>query len=715
MNEKMDSKQSKNVTIEIRDAVAVIWLDKSNSEQNIMSFDLLSDFEKTFVALENDDSIEGIVLISKKKDFIAGFDIHSFKAEKKGDFIPVFQEGHQFLQYIEDFPKPIVSAVHGVCYGLGLEITLACQGRIASDDRRTKFGLPEVKLGILPAGGGTQRLPKLIGASGALDMMLTGKDTYAKKALKIGLVDEVVNQNKLLNAACSMAKKLKNNSAKKIRKQSLMNRFLDHTFIGNKLVFNQARKTINKMTKGHYPAPLAIIDCVEVGLKKGIQVGYQRESELCEELIIGDVSKELMNIFFTSTEKKKNPITAKFSTVHSMGIMGAGFMGAGIAEISIKNGMNVLITDVADKNISYAKKEIWKRLAKKVKRKAITSLQAKEIIHRMRGNVAIDEFSKVDLVIEAVFENMSLKKEIIANLETHTNEDTIIASNTSSLSISEMAESAKRPENIIGMHYFSPVPLMPLLEIIKTPYTAEHVVAASYDLGVRQGKTCIIVKDSPGFYVNRILGPYMNEALKMFDEGVDIELIDRAIEKIGFPMGPITLMDQVGLDVCSAVISEERLLAMDEKTRNEVSFTVKKIHNEGGLLGKKGGKGFYIYDSKTGKKTSVNNSIDALVDRENQNSISFGNVQKRLLFPLLNEAVLSLSEGIISNPKDGDIGAIFGMGFPPFKGGPFRMLDKNLDLILSQMEELVDQYGERFKPVDFLKEHQKTTKHFYKS
>jgi len=256
---------------------------------------------------------------------------------------------------------------------------------------------------------------------------------------------------------------------------------------------------------------------------------------------------------------------------------------------------------------------------------------------------------------------------------------------------------------------------MPLLEIIKTPYTAEHVVAASYDLGVRQGKTCIIVKDSPGFYVNRILGPYMNEALKMFDEGVDIELIDRAIEKIGFPMGPITLMDQVGLDVCSAVISEERLLAMDEKTRNEVSFTVKKIHNEGGLLGKKGGKGFYIYDSKTGKKTSVNHSIDALVDRENQNSISFGNVQKRLLFPLLNEAVLSLSEGIISNPKDGDIGAIFGMGFPPFKGGPFRMLDKNLDLILSQMEELVDQYGERFKPVDFLKEHQKTTKHFYKS
>jgi len=469
----MNSDQSKNVTIEIRDNIAVIWLDKSGSEQNVMSFDLLSDFEDTFLSLANDDSIEGMVLISKKKDFIAGFDIHSFKAEKKGDFIPIFEEGHRFLQYLEDFPKPIVSAVHGVCYGLGLEITLACQGRIASDDSRTKFGLPEVKLGILPAGGGTQRLPRLIGASASLDMMLTGKNIFAKKALRMGLVDEVVNQSKLLIAACSMVKKLKDNAFQRKRKKTLMNRFLDHTFFGNRLVFSQARKTIQKMTKGHYPAPLAIIlaiiDCVETGLKKGIKAGYQRESELCEELIIGDVSKELMNIFFTSTEKKKNPITSSFSRIESMGIMGAGFMGAGIAEVSIKNGLDVLITDVADKSISHAKTEIWKRLSKKVKRKAMTSLEAKKIIHRMRGNVTLSEFSKVDLVIEAVFENMNLKKEIIADLEAQTNSNTIIASNTSSLSISEMAESAKRPENIIGMHYFSPVPLMPLLEIIKNP------------------------------------------------------------------------------------------------------------------------------------------------------------------------------------------------------------------------------------------------------
>ena len=546
-------------------------------------------------------------------------------------------------------------------------------------------------------------------------MMLTGKNIFAKKALRMGLVDEVVNQSKLLIAACSMVKKLKDNAFQRKRKKTLMNRFLDHTFFGNRLVFSQARKTIQKMTKGHYPAPLAIIDCVETGLKKGIKAGYQRESELCEELIIGDVSKELMNIFFTSTEKKKNPITSSFSRIESMGIMGAGFMGAGIAEISIKNGLDVLITDVADKSISHARTEIWKRLSKKVKRKAMTPLEAKEVIHRMRGNVTLSEFSKVDLVIEAVFENMNLKKEIIADLEDQINRNTIIASNTSSLSISEMAESAKRPENIIGMHYFSPVPLMPLLEIIRTPFTSEHVVAASYDLGVRQGKTCIIVKDSPGFYVNRILGPYMNEALKMFDEGVDAKSIDNAIVKIGFPMGPLALMDHVGLDVCADVISEDRILAMDEKTRLEVSFTAKKMHDEGGLLGKKGGKGFYLYDHKTGKKSSVNSSVDTLIERGSQNKIPLIDIQNRLLYSLLNEAALTLSEGIISNPKDGDIGAIFGMGFPPFEGGPFRMLDKNLELILSQMEKLVDQYGERFKPVDFLKEHQKTTKYFYKN
>ena len=710
----MSPETETNIQIEHKDGIAVVWLDKANSEQNILSFDSMSNFEEIFDGIANDDSLSAVVLISKKKDFVAGFDINSFKAEKEGDFLPFFQEGHRILQYIEDFPKPIVAAVHGTCYGLGTEIALACKGRIASNHPSTKFGLPEVKLGILPAGGGTQRLPRLIGLSNALDMMVTGKNIFAYKARKIGLVDELVNENKLLAAACILAKSLAKKPTRRQRKIPILNRFLDHTFLGNQIVFNQARKRIMKMTQGFYPAPLAIIDSVQTGFKKGMQAGYLAESENCEKLIIGDVSKELMRIFFSSTAKKKNPIGLNTKPISRIGVLGAGFMGAGIAEVSIKNGIDVFIKDVSDATISQSKQMIWKRLQKKVKQKALSPLDAKRIIHRMSGNIKFSDLSRVDLVIEAVFENIELKKEIIAEVESHPNDDTIIASNTSSLSITEMAVSAKRPENIIGMHYFSPVPLMPLLEIVRTKTTADQVAAACYDIGVKQGKTCIIVKDSPGFYVNRILSPYMNEALLMVDEGGDVASIDRAIKAKGLPIGPLSLMDQVGLDICASVMSEEMLDQLDENQSGPISLSAKTLYDKGGLLGKKGGSGFYIYNKKTGKQIKFNPEVDKILARDQKIKIEVQDIQDRLFMCMINEAVVALQGEIIESPQDGDIGAIFGMGFPPFMGGPFRLIDAmGADQIVATMERLAEKHGDRFTPTDLLYLHQKKGQKFY--
>ncbi len=689
------------LTIEKKDGIATLWIDNKKEKMNVVSPTVIDIFGQIFEQMENDPEVKAVIFISGKKDFMAGADIKSFAIAKKGDFRPIQKAGHVTLDKIENSKKPFIAAVHGTAFGLGTELSLACHARIATNDPSTKFGLPEVKVGILPGGGGTQRLPRLVGIQKALDMMLTGKNVFARPAKKMGLVDELTAPGKLHQAATMMAQRMLKTPIKRKSKLSFTEKLLEGNPIGRSILFSQAKKMALKQSQGNYPAIPAIIECVETGIKQGTKAGYEKELELFEYLLLTPESKALRSIFFASTDNKKNPYGKENAKpLNTLGMIGAGFMGAGITEISVNKGIDVLLKDIKPEGITAAKKEIWKGLSKKVRRKSLTKPQAEEVVGRVSGQLTYDDFDKADIVIEAVLERMDLKKRIIADIEKHCKEDVVIATNTSSLSVSEMAQNATKPEMVIGMHYFSPVPKMPLLEIVKTEKTANSVIASCYEFGLKQGKTCIVVKDSPGFYVNRILGPYMNESLLLLDEGVAIDAIDKAMKKKGFPVGPITLFDQVGLDIAAHVVDSSRKIVAD-RSGFAISDSVIKMF-EAGRLGRKNGQGFYQYDEK-GKKKGVDTSAYQFFKGKGGTSMDMETIQNRCLYLMFNEAVLCLDEGIIASPTDGDLGAVFGTGFLPFTGGPFRYMDQlGIDNVVKTMNDLASKYGEKYSPAKML-------------
>jgi len=699
---------------ELSKGVAFLYLDQKDSKVNVVSPTLIDVFEQIIDEILADDAIKAAVFISAKKDFIAGADIQSFKADKVGDFQPISRKGHDLLAKLENSPKPFVAAIHGTAYGLGVELPLACAARVATNHRSTKLALPEVKLGLLPGGGGTQRLPRLVGLQASLDMMLTGKNIFAHKAKKIGLVDELVHPSKLKVAAEKLALKLVEKPIKRKRKVSVLNKFLDHTTVGRSIVYKEARKKVLRQTLGNYPAPMEIINCIETGLKKGEKAGYEAEVIKFEELMIGTVSKELRNLFFAMTDEKKNPWDAHTDTLRTLGLLGAGFMGSGIAEVTLDKGIDIVLKDINPDTIQTAKKALWKSLSKKVKRKSLSKVDAKNAIAAVKGQLDYTDFDKVDVLVEAVFEDMSMKQKILAEVEKYTKEDFIFATNTSALSIEEIGEFAKYPENVIGLHYFSPVSKMPLLEIVKTPQTSDRAIATCYDLGLKQGKTNIVVNNGPGFYVNRILAPYLNEAMLLLQEGGDIIAIDKSMKQYGFPVGPFALMDEVGIDVGAHVMTGD-LAEMFKKRDGAIMSDGLLLMNEAGYKGRKNQKGYLAYDKK-GKKIrgKADASVYGFFGNPAKKKFDTTEVQLRTTLLMVGEAVLCLQEGIIESVQDGDLGAIFGLGFCPFTGGPFRYIDQvGADFVVKELERLRAAYGERFQACDLLKEYAASGKKFY--
>lgn len=711
--------------------VCTIWFDQKKEKVNKVSPEILTLFDEVYEDLQNDNSIQAFVLTSKKKDFIAGADIEMFqRVKQKGDFEPITRKGHELLNKIANSKKPIVAAIHGNALGAGLEIALACQARILSNDKSTKVALPEVKLGLLPGGGGTQRLPRLVGLQAALDMILTGKNVFAMPALKMGLADKVVHVSALQAAAQKFALELVSKPIKRERNEINLDTIkkgipaLQKALTGlvleapllNKIVFDQAKKMVDKQTQGNYPAPYKILECVEIGWNQGMEKGLDAEATKFEELILSPVSRQLINIFFAMTDKKKNPYDEKLiKKVHRMGMIGAGFMGAGIAEVSLNDDIHVLLKDINQDMISAAYKTIYNDYNKRVSKKALTKIELEEKMALLSGSLNYEDLDNQEIVIEAVFEDLKIKQSILKDVETFAKPNTIFASNTSALPIRHIAEKSKNPELVIGMHYFSPVPKMPLLEIIKTDKTADWVIATCFDVGVRQGKTVIVVHDGPGFYTTRILAPLMNEAQLLLDEGGDILQIDKEMNNFGFPVGPITLADEVGIDVGAHIMSGE---LMEELLQNRPKFKVSKTLLEiskVGYKGRKNKKGFYKYDEK-GKKVSgqIDAEIYSFYGGNSRKKFDANDIHMRCAFAMVNEAALCLQEGIIENPLDGDIGAVFGLGFPPFRGGPFRYIDdigaqKAVDIL----NDLTERFGDRFEPAQILVDYAKSGKKFY--
>ncbi len=697
---------------EIKDSVLILSLDKPGEKVNTLDEAMMEQFSSLLAELRSNKDIKGVVLISRKKDnFIAGADIEMFKARETAEEMQQLSwDGHQILNRIADSKKPVVVAIHGSCMGGGLELSLACHYRLASKHPKTVLALPEVKLGVIPGTGGTQRMPRLIGIQKALGYMLTGRSIYARSAKKIGLVDELTHKDALEDAAIKAVHKIsKNGPIKRKDKRSAIEKILEGNPIGRTIIFNQARKKTLGQTKGNYPAPLLIIDSVEYGLKHGLKKGLENEAKLFGEAGATPESRALVNLFFGMTGAKKNPIELEVKPVQTIGVLGAGLMGSGIADVSINKGKyHVVLKDRSLEDAARGEKAVWDELQKKTKKRILSPFDRDQIFSRLTGTDSYHAFNKADVVIEAVFEDLELKKRIVAEVEANTPDHCIFATNTSSLPISDIAEGAKRPENIIGMHYFSPVQKMPLLEIITTDQTADWVTATAYDIGVKQGKTVIVVGDGPGFYTTRILAPYMNEALLLLEEGASIEYLDSIMRKFGYPVGPMALFDEVGMDVGAHVgeTMSPMFNARGGKSTRKADELVKA-----GYLGRKNRKGMYDYHAKNKKP---NEEVYKYFGGSNRKNPDAEIAQLRMALMMVNEAAYCLQEGILNSPTDGDLGAILGLGFPPFTGGPFRYLDfAGIENVVDRMNYFADEIDLRFKPAPILVDMAKSNKTFY--
>ncbi|MCG3724744.1 fatty acid oxidation complex subunit alpha FadJ [Vibrio cincinnatiensis] len=680
--------------------IAWLAIDVPGEKMNTLQAAFAQEMQDVFKQLdEQKKQLKGLIIYSLKPDnFIAGADVRMLDAcRSASEAQSLATQGQQMFQQLEAFPFPVVAAIHGPCLGGGLELALACDYRVCSDDDKTRLGLPEVMLGLLPGSGGTQRLPRLIGLLPALDLILTGKQLRANKAKKLGVVDACVPESVLLD----VAQRFITDKGKKRGKVTLSvkEKLMANTGFGRKVIFDQARKKTAQKTRGNYPAADAILEVIETGLDKGFKAGLAKEATRFGELVMTPESKALRSIFFATTEMKKEyGSDAKPRDIQRVSVLGGGLMGAGISHVSVaKAKLPVRIKDVSNDGILNALSYNYKLFDKQRKRRIISKSQLQSQMMKLSGGTDFTGFQHLDVVIEAVFEDLPLKQQMVAEVEQHAQPDTIFATNTSSLPIKKIAEKAARPENIVGLHYFSPVEKMPLVEVIPHSTTSADTIATVVALAKQQGKTPIVVKDCAGFYVNRILAPYMNEAAKVLLAGEPIEKIDAALLNFGFPVGPITLLDEVGIDVGSKIMP---ILVNELGPRFQGPEVFEALLNDN-RKGRKTGKGFYSY--KGGKKKQVDKSVYKLLKLTPESKWSDKEIALRCVLPMLNEAVRCLDDGIIHSARDGDIGAIFGIGFPPFLGGPFRYMDQlGLKTLVEMMNQHAQKYGDHFAPCDGL-------------
>lgn len=700
------------------DGVGVIDVNVPGDAQNTLKAEFAEQFDAVMAEASAAKGLKGLVIRSTKPgSFIAGADINMFdRAQSAREVEELSLACHKALQQLEDFPVAVVAAIDGACLGGGLELALACHARICTDAKATVLGLPEMMLGLLPAGGGTQRLPRLIGIAASLDLLLTGKQLRPSQAKKLGVVDEIVPAGVLLEAAARRALKGKARpQPKKPLKARALNAALEENVFGRKLLFNQARKQTLSKTLGNYPAPERILDVVETGYAKGLKAGYAAEAKAFGELAMTPVSQQCRNIFFAQNELKKETFVKDKSVtprrIAKVGVLGAGLMGSGIALVSAnKAKLDVRLKDRDAKGLSYGYTYLRKFYDKRVSRRAMNASEAAAELAHVTGTADYSGFGDLDIVVEAVFEDLKLKHQMLRDVEANCRPDTIFASNTSSIPIGDIARAAKHPENVIGLHYFSPVEKMPLLEIITTPQTAPEVIAASAEFGKAQGKTVIVVRDGPGFYTTRILAPYLNEATRILSEGVDPRAVDKALTQYGYPIGPVTLLDEVGIDVGIKVAPLLEAAFGQRMASPPGSDALLKA----GLLGRKTGKGFYLYDGQKKGEKPVNPELHALLGVKAGKKLPALEIAERCTYAMVNEAAFCLQEGILFEPMHGDIGAIFGLGFPPFRGGPFRFLDSvGIPEAVTRLEQLAKQYGPRFEPAPILREMAKKGKKFY--
>jgi 3-hydroxyacyl-CoA dehydrogenase/enoyl-CoA hydratase/3-hydroxybutyryl-CoA epimerase len=695
------------------DNVCVLTFDRPDSAANIFDRDTLVELGRHLDVIASSPNLKGLVLASAKPSiFIAGADLGSFsKATRPEELSDLIDLGQNLFNRLSALSIPTVAAIHGACVGGGYEICLACDARIASPDKSTKIGLPETLLGILPAWGGSTRLPRLIGVPKALEIILAGKTLAAKPALKCGMIDDIVPREYLVEKASQMI--LTRGSRLSERKSGFTKSLLS-TGLAARLIAGRVEKTLYKKTRGHYPAPFKALEVVTRGISRSIEESLALERDAIVELARGEVARNLIRIFFLQERAKKlsgvpGDDKSKIEKVRQIAVIGAGVMGAGIAQWASSREISVILRDINHDAVAKGLAGITKLYEAGVKRYALTSVEARAGMDRIAPSATDVPLTGVDVVIEAAVEKMELKKQLFARLDELAGPKTMLATNTSALSISEIAAATKHPERVVGVHFFNPVHRMQLVEVIAGRQTSPEVVRRAVKFVQQIGKLPVVCKDSPGFLVNRILMPYLIEAGRLFACGARIEDIDECMLDFGMPMGPLRLIDEVGLDVCNHVATD---LATKFSDRMEAPSVLEKMVADK-LLGKKSGRGFYVH-AKGAHEPDVNPDIDDYHHDASCAKLSRDELQSRMVLLMVNEAARCLEEGVAAEAADVDFGMIMGTGFAPFRGGPLRYADSTgIKQLVDDMKALAGKGELRFTPCNLLQTMAGTGRAFY--
>jgi 3-hydroxyacyl-CoA dehydrogenase/enoyl-CoA hydratase/3-hydroxybutyryl-CoA epimerase len=671
--------------------LAIVWFDLPGEKVNKFSTSAMTEFAGVVDELESDTAIKRVIVASGKPSiFIAGADVSEFSKATSADQARDYTRfGQQTITRFSKLPQVTVAAINGAALGGGCELALACDYRVMSDSAKAQIGLPETKLGIFPAWGGTTRLPRLIGLPAALDIILNGKTLDGKRAKRMGLVDEVAPAPILLDVARQFAAKPKRRGGTRTKF------YVEGNPLARRVIFGKARKAVLAQTHGQYPAPLKAIDVMEYSMSAGLERGLAREVEAVVPLIVGpegEVAQNLIRLFFMMEESKKERIAATPIDVRDAGVLGAGIMGGGIAQlIADKTDAAVRMRDINWKAIGGGLKAAAKIWKKKVDRRRMTRGEMQRKLARITSTTDWTGFERCELVIEAVVENLDVKRQVLSEFETIAGPHAIFATNTSTIPITDIAAQAKDPENVAGMHFFNPVDRMPLVEVIRGAKTSDVAMVTVANFARKMGKTVVFCNDGPGFVVNRILGPYMNESGFLLEEGNTIESIDKAMVDFGMPMGPMALLDEVGIDVAAKVA---KILGAAFGDRMEPSRVVDTLYADG-RYGKKNGKGLYKYEA--GKRQGPDPSVYKLLNIKSTHAADAQAVVDRMIFAMVNEAAMILDEKIVASAGELDLAMIMGTGFPPFRGGLLRYSDKlGLPYILARLDDLAQKHGKRF-------------------
>jgi 3-hydroxyacyl-CoA dehydrogenase / enoyl-CoA hydratase / 3-hydroxybutyryl-CoA epimerase len=711
------------LTIE-KNGVANLVFDLPNEKVNKLSEAVLIELEKAVNVIDGNKAIRVLIISSNKKDnFIAGADINEIKGiTDEKDALEKVSRGQNILNKIAKIKIPTIALINGSCLGGGLELALGCQYRIAVVNAKTSLGLPEVSLGIIPGFGGTQRLPALLGLQESLKMILSGKPVDHKKAFKVGLVDDVIREEFLEEKLSSFLAEIINQKEQNIylkkRNKAAKKRFIfESLLLGRFFIFHFARKGLFEQTKGNYPAPFYALEVIRRTYKRTYgSKGFKIELDAFCDLATDSISKNLIEIFFTNEALKKDEGVEQKTenkVITKAALLGAGVMGGGIAWLFANKNIDIRVKDISQKAIALGYNQIVKIFNQLKKKRKITTQEADIKISHVTTTLDYIGFSKSDIMVEAVVENMAIKKRILAEAETQVSKDTIIASNTSSLSISEMASALQNPERFVGMHFFNPVNRMPLVEVIRGEKTSDKTISTIVALSKKLGKTPIVVKDVAGFLVNRILLPYMNEAAYLLQEGAEIKQVDAVIEEFGMPMGPFILADTVGIDV-GVKVAHSLFEAYGDRMRvADILDEIYNNHKE--LLGKKSEKGFYITHSN-----HINSDIDLILKdlRKSKNIhqiyITKESIIDRCILTMVNEAAKCLEENVVKNARYLDMAMIMGAGFPAFRGGVLRYADSvGISEIVKKLQDLQAKHGKRFEVSKLLVSMAQEGKSFY--